>query len=79
MRNGTKTFYQWLRTHKDDDTPIGDLARDAGRDSRFPRGVTQNNAVIRNHLNRMNACPDALTAFESAWDEYGGYRKGGAQ
>jgi hypothetical protein len=37
------TFIQWLKQQRDRDDPVGDLARDAASDRRFPRS----NSLVR--------------------------------
>ena len=32
----SKSFYSWLSQFKNDDTPVGDLARDVSFDKGFP-------------------------------------------
>ena len=58
-------FLQWLRLHSDEDTPIGDLARDALRDGQFPEVGTFED--YRHHLEMRHACQGALSALESAF------------
>lgn len=64
-----KSFYSWLLQFKSDNTPLGDLARDAKADKDFPR-----HAISYKHLNdylvSKAACKDALSIFEKAFREY---------
>ena len=63
------TFYQYLATLKDEDSPAGDLARDALRDDTFPREA-DTRGQIRDHLFSCRACPGAYDALDSAWRRY---------
>lgn len=66
----TKPFAAWLATQTDRDDSIGDLARDAGNDSGFPRGQVGLDGVLE-HLRRMGANAVARTAAAEAWLETG--------
>ena len=63
------TFYQYLETLKDEDSPAGDLARDAMRDQYFPREVTSRKQ-LRDYLMGCRACTGALEALDQAWNRY---------
>lgn len=63
------TFYEFLKSVKDEDTPVGDLARDALGDNTFPKTADRKN-TIRNYLDRWHACAGAYDALDSAWRRY---------
>lgn len=63
------SFYTYLTTRKDEDSPIGDLAKDVMADARAPRRINNHDAWLL-HLLRMNAAPAAIAAFEEAWKKY---------
>jgi len=66
---GEATFYQWLRQQDKRDDRVGDLARDAQRDSAWPKGAISAEPIER-HLNGVNACAGALRSLEQAWGEF---------
>ncbi len=59
-------FTNWLFRQVWRDDPIGDLAKDAREDKRWPRQVRTKN-TFRKYLGSRRACPEALEAFENAW------------
>jgi len=61
-------FAQWLELQIDRDDLIGDVARDAAKDSR-PKPANTRNAW-RMFLISSGACPEARGALESAWRAY---------
>lgn len=69
------TFKEWIMRHKGKDTPLGDLAYDIARDRNFPDSNTKE--AILDHLTSytVNACPEAIDAFKSAWNSYRAYEK----
>lgn len=62
MAGKTSPLVSKLLACKDLDSPVGDLARDACVDKRFPRGASTA-AEILAYLQLQNACPEALDAF----------------
>ncbi len=69
--NQTSTFTQWLyrQTYRED--PVGDLAKDAKFDKKWPsRGKAF--STFEDHLHRMIACDRALYALVRAWFEWSG-------
>ncbi|MBQ3681022.1 MAG: sterile alpha motif-like domain-containing protein [Paludibacteraceae bacterium] len=64
-----KAFYSWLLQFKSDNTPLGDLARDAKEDKEFPRHSTSYKN-IKAHLDFNSASIDALEIFERAFVRY---------
>jgi hypothetical protein len=67
-----KCFTVWLKTHVDQSSAIGDLARDVSRDPDWParRGLPDQRA----YLEERGAIPAAIEALESAWSRYEAYR-----
>lgn len=62
------SFRQWLRQQEKRDDPVGDLANDAKYDKRSaPRDTLP---AWTRHLERANACGEAMQALRNAWDEY---------
>ena len=70
------TFYTYMtRTHKDQMTNEGDLARDMISDKeRFPRNRGRDfetwHRIILDHLLSYSACEECIEAFENCWKEY---------
>ena len=62
------TFTKWLKKHKDDNTPLGDLARDVSEDKDFPK--TKSSNKILEYLESKGACDGAISAFKDAWKLY---------
>jgi hypothetical protein len=62
-------FTTWLAAQKSRNNPVGDLARDAADDSRFPRRVASLNRLTA-YLASRGACPGALEAARRAWKEF---------
>ncbi len=71
----TKSFYSWLLEFKNDDTPIGDLARDARSDREFPRRSISY-GHLKKYLERQHACDDAMNVFMEAFTQYKSVRTG---
>ena len=65
----SKSFYSWLLQFKTDDTPIGDLTRDARLDKDFPRHSVSRKH-LRDYLESMGACDSAMSIFEEAFSHY---------
>ena len=65
----SKSFYSWLLQFKTDDTPIGDLTRDARLDKDFPR-YSVSRKYLRNYLESMDACDRVMNIFEEAFTHY---------
>lgn len=65
----SKSFYSWLLQFKTDDTPIGDLTRDARLDKDFPRHSVSRKH-LREYLESMGACDRVMSIFEEAFTHY---------
>jgi hypothetical protein len=64
------TFNKWLRAHKDDNTPIGDLARDYITDCR-ERGIrAMDHEELEDSLRKHRADRDCWNTFEEAVEEW---------
>lgn len=64
-----KTFYSWLIQFRDDDSPLGDLARDAKIDKNFPRHATTQKYLCT-YLEKQNACDGAIQTLNDAFVIY---------
>ncbi|WP_282793728.1 YozE family protein [Streptomyces sp. CC224B] len=67
-----KNFTAWLKTHTDQRTAIGDLARDVSGDPGWPSGKGRQGQL--DYLEECGAIPDAVETLERAWTEYEAYR-----
>lgn len=68
----TANFYEWvLKKYYGKNTPRGDFALDMRCDREFPR-VDDRKAIII-HLERLNACPEAIAVFKNVWRSYQKY------
>ena len=61
-------FAKWIMRYKEDNSPIGDLARDISDDKDFPK--TKSKKKILEYLESKDACDGAISAFISAWEAY---------
>lgn len=62
-------FSEWLERHERRDTPIGDLARDVKRDRDWPKNEDNLDRLIE-HLQRKNACEEAIGVLYRAWSDW---------
>lgn len=62
-------FRSWLRRHRDDPGPVGDIARDVLADPGWPRG-RGSLARYERHLESCHAVPEAVDALREAWALY---------
>ncbi len=62
-------FHVWLSKQVERDDPIGDLAKDCGRDRDFPTSTTSEDR-LRRHLRFKRACDEALVALDQAFEEF---------
>jgi hypothetical protein len=63
------SFKDWIARYENEDSPIGDLARDMARDKRLPEEYKD----LRKHMVRMGACEEALQAATAANKRYLSY------
>lgn len=64
-----KSFYRFLMQQLDRDDPVGDLAKDAKRDSSAPKKLSSLR-VWQSHLWIKHACHEAVEALKEAFCEY---------
>lgn len=64
-----KSFYSWLLQFENEDSSVGDLARDAKKDEGFPRRSTSEK-YIRKHLEKLSACNSVLKIFDESFKHY---------
>ncbi|MEU9710772.1 YozE family protein [Streptomyces sp. NPDC047967] len=62
------SFAAWLRTHKKDQTAIGDLAREVAADPDWPS--RRQLSGQREYLEERGAIPAAVETLERAWELY---------
>lgn len=65
------TFYEFMEKYVEDNTPVGDLARDMRDDPGFPQ-LSSSKSVIKAYLSSANACDGAIEALDDAWALYDG-------
>lgn len=67
-----KSFTAWLKTHVDQHSSIGDLARDVSADPDWPsrKGLPGQ----RDYLEERGAISEAIETLERAWTQYEAYR-----
>lgn len=63
------SFPEWLMKNLHREDPVGDLARDAARDTNWPPRFRSRNG-FRTYFVRHRACFDALDALEKAYTEF---------
>lgn len=63
------TFYQWLLSQIDRPDRVGDIARDAAGDKKFPQ-KSNHYEEIKSHLRNLGACSAAIESFNKGWLEY---------
>ena len=63
------TFYQWLLSQINRPDRVGDVARDAAADDKFPKGKHQYEE-IKSYLDSIGACSAAGESFKQGWLEY---------
>lgn len=59
------TFWHYLMLHIDEESRVGDLARDASYDERFPRDV-ETWAKLNGYLWSRQACDEAIESAKEA-------------
>lgn len=63
-------FFRWLLCQVDRDDPIGDFAKDAVGDRRFPRAELDKERLLSHVRLSPGACGEALVALDEAWSEF---------
>lgn len=62
------TFKKWILQYINEDSPIGDLARDNKQDPTFPDSDSYNE--LYDYLISQNASYLCLQSFDKAWNLY---------
>lgn len=62
-------FHRWLEGQTDRDDPVGDFARDAMGDGKFPSSEAKRSELLR-YFQRARVSRDVSTIFLDAWAEY---------
>ena len=66
----TASFYKFMiMNFLEEDSPLGDLARDMKSDRDFPKSAISHDRIL-DHLERCAACSDCFDAFEESWNRY---------
>lgn len=65
----SKSFYSWLMQFKNDDTAVGDLARDVRTDSEFPRRSISYRH-LKKYLESKQAVDVVMNVFMEAFTQY---------
>lgn len=66
-----KSFTDWLKSHKNRDSPLGDLAQDVMRDIYWP--LYDSLEHYQDYLNSRSASIGAISALNGAWKSYTAY------
>ena len=67
VKSRKMTFGDWLKKRKNEDSPIGDLARDWFSDSERPRGRLTHKVMLAHLDDCPAACDGAYRALCAAW------------
>jgi uncharacterized protein YozE (UPF0346 family) len=68
-------FLEWLARQTWRRDAVGDLARDTRNDRTWPPTGKISRARLHAHLERNHAIPAALTALDTAWNEWDQQRR----
>ncbi|WP_329057257.1 sterile alpha motif-like domain-containing protein [Streptomyces sp. NBC_01453] len=66
------SFTAWLKTHANQSSAIGDLARDVSADPEWPSRSGRQGQL--DYLEGRSAVAGAIQALERAWTQYEAYR-----
>lgn len=69
------SFRSWLRRFEEDDSAIGDLARDVRNDPEWPNSDGGELPRYVEHLTVQGAEPRVLVVLHEAWAAYAGERE----
>jgi hypothetical protein len=69
-----KTFETWLKGYKNEDSKLGDLAKDMIRAKRDRRLQLLPTITLKESMEMEGACLGAWEAYEEAMDEYRAYK-----
>jgi hypothetical protein len=64
------TIKKFIKIHKDDDSPIGDLATDILRTNDFPYNKTDQEIFEYLYFKTVSTQPEAFNEFLSAYNSY---------
>ena len=62
------SFAKWLMQFVEENSPLGDLARDVAKDKNFPR--SRRYETIYSYLNDSGASDACINAFDEAWEKF---------
>lgn len=61
-------FNEYLKLYAEEDSRLGDFARDALNDPDFPEGKTR--ALYQPYMEEKHPCTGCMEAFEELWKQY---------
>jgi hypothetical protein len=72
MSNKPDDFTSWLLRLVDEQSPVGDLARDVARDETWPESDDEPESLefYQEYLDSVGSCRGADDALEAAWERY---------
>lgn len=62
------SFAKWLMQFVEENSPLGDLARDVAKDKNFPR--SRRYETIYSYLEDGGASDACMIVFEEAWENF---------
>ena len=62
------SFKRWLEIYEDENSPVGDFARDVIVDEDFP--IIQTKEFVKKYLIKNNASYRTMVIFYKVWDEF---------
>ena len=68
LNDNPSPFLKWAKQYKDDDSPEGDFVNDMLRDMNFPKEANRRSILM--YLGRVDACSEAIRAFNNLWRLY---------
>ena len=63
------TFYSWIGQFKNEDSPMGDIAKDIYSDKDFPKKA-KTLKPIKEYLESKSACGSFLSVLDKAFEMY---------
>lgn len=66
-------FFRWLKQYTNEDSMIGDFARDTTVDRNFP--VMADHEIIYRYLEQCNACDGYIRCFKAAWGRWRNHKR----
>ena len=67
------SFAKWLMQFAEENSPLGDLARDVAKDKNFPR--SRRYETIYSYLEDGDASDACMNVFEEVWEKFDGKEK----